>query len=191
MKKINRRVRLAIRKPKVIITRRVKKFRNQMDQIIEKHGYMVQAVTAGPGSFAYTIGRMRSNTPEIILVGANRHTVGLIAEVIERLKAGEITMYQPFQSRTLVSSLTNDPTNVMVIHASVHDVLEKMLGMRRELRTLKRDQCAANPPLKILVAEKDNKFAPNLRNAEGLAQAWARGEIFKAYWGDYVERLAK
>lgn len=174
-RKPNRRIRLAIRTSKSIMERRIKRYLKMQETIIQKYGFLVQAVHADEGSFSYTIGRMRSFQPELLLLGFNNHTHGLIDEVVERLGKNNIQLYKPFQANKLVCLKNNEPTWAILVHATLKDIQTKMLGIHKEIRD---NEGMVLPPLKIIIADSRNRLPPNLRTDQDIVSANFKGTDF-------------
>lgn len=74
------------------------KYREDMENAIEKYGHFIQGVNDDEGriSYAYTIGRTGSGKSEIYMKVPHVDYIQVINVVCRKLDAGEIAIHEPF-----------------------------------------------------------------------------------------------
>ncbi len=92
---------------------------DEQDQLVQQHGYTVQGVfgTAEHPSFTYTIGLSRQQWPEIIVVGMNPRTAGVILNTLV-VQCGE--RGSPPAVGEVLTELANFPMAVGAVDSEHH-----------------------------------------------------------------------
>lgn len=132
----------------------IKRFRDNMENIIAKHGQFIQAVVSDEGSFAYTIGRTDKGAPEFYTSAFNSMYGSLLKTIPAAYDAGLIQVGVPFHHLSWVTEDERQKTWFVIDEVDAMQ-LDNMIGA---VERSQRNGQTMVPPLEIIVANKRNEL---------------------------------